>query len=127
MQERARSIVAEGYTATKWFFRHGSGAGREGMAKNLELVRVLRESVGEDVDIMFDAWNSWDVPYAIAMGEQMAEYHPRWLEEPAPPDRIELRRHPPGDQFSRRRRRARVHSLGSQGLNRGRRSGRAAA
>ena len=89
VRERARSIAAEGYTATKWFFRHGSGAGREGMAKNLELVRVLRESVGEDVDIMFDAWNSWDVPYAIAMGERMAEYRPRWLEEPVPPARID--------------------------------------
>ena len=89
VRERAQSIVAEGYPATKWFFRHGPGAGREGMAKNLELVRVLRESVGEDVDIMFDAWNSWDVPYAIAMGERMAEYRPRWLEEPVPPDRID--------------------------------------
>ena len=89
VRERARSIVSEGFTAMKWFFRHGAGAGREGMAKNLELVRVLRESVGDDVDIMFDAWNSWDVPYAKAMGERMAEYGPRWLEEPVPADRID--------------------------------------
>jgi L-rhamnonate dehydratase len=89
VRERAQAIVAEGYTAMKWFFLHGPGSGREGMAENLELVRTVRESVGDDVDIMFDAWLSWDVPYAIAMGERMAEYRPRWLEEPVSPDRID--------------------------------------
>ena len=56
------ALVAEGYTATKWFYRHGPSDGRAGMVKNEELVATLREAVGPDVEIMIDAWMSWDVP-----------------------------------------------------------------
>jgi L-rhamnonate dehydratase len=86
---RAREIVAQGYRATKWFFRHGPTDGREGIAKNVELVRTLREAVGPDVDIMLDAWMSWDVPYTVQMSERLAEYEPRWIEEPVLPDKID--------------------------------------
>jgi L-rhamnonate dehydratase len=87
VRERARSFVASGFRATKWFFRHGPLDGREGVRKNLELARTLRAAVGEDVDIMLDCWMSWDVPYTIAMARQLAELHPRWLEEPMQPDK----------------------------------------
>jgi len=89
VRERARCIVEVGYGATKWFFRHGPMDGPEGMAKNVELARTLRESVGEDVELMLDCWMSWDVPYTIAMAERIAEYRPRWIEEPVLPDKIE--------------------------------------
>lgn len=89
VRARARSFVDEGYAATKWFFRHGPAEGEPGMRKNLELVRTLRETVGEDVELMFDCWMSWDVPYTVAMADRMAEYRPRWIEEPCLPDRIE--------------------------------------
>lgn len=85
---RASEVVAQGYTATKWFFRHDPTEGREGMRKNLELIRTIREAVGPDVDIMFDAWSSWDVPYTIGMAELAAEYRPWWFEEPVMPDLI---------------------------------------
>jgi L-alanine-DL-glutamate epimerase-like enolase superfamily enzyme len=89
VRERAQRLVAQGYTAMKWFFRYGPWNGREGMQKNLELARTLREAVGPDVDIMLDAWNSWDVPYSIQMAEQLAEYDIFWLEEPVLADKIE--------------------------------------
>jgi L-rhamnonate dehydratase len=87
--ERARAIVAQGYRATKWFFRHGAWAGQAGIEANTALVRAVRDAVGPDVDLMLDAWSSWDVPYAVAMAERIAEYRPRWLEEPVLADRIE--------------------------------------
>lgn len=87
--ERAKEFVAQGYTATKWFVRDGPTDGREGMRRNLELVRTLREAAGPDVDIMIDAWMSWNVPYAIRMSEMFAEYDVRWIEEPVLPDMIE--------------------------------------
>jgi L-rhamnonate dehydratase len=94
--QRAQEVVAQGYTATKWFFRHGPAEGPEGVRKNLELIRTVREAVGPDVEIMFDAWNSWDVPYTQRMAERAAEYRPWWFEEPVMPDMIpqyaELRR-----------------------------------
>lgn len=82
VRERARSIVAQGYRATKWFFRHGHLDGPDGARRNLELAQTLREAVGDDVDIMLDCWMSWSVPYTIAMAERLAEFHPRWIEEP---------------------------------------------
>lgn len=89
IRARAKGFVQEGYRATKWFFRHGPSEGREGMAKNLAMVRMVREAVGEDVDVMADAWMSWDVPYTMVMAERLADYHIRWLEEPVMPDKIE--------------------------------------
>jgi len=79
--------VGQGYRATKWFFRHGHLDGAEGVRKNLELARTLREAVGDEVDIMLDCWMSWNVPYTIAMARQLAEYRPRWIEEPMMPDK----------------------------------------
>ena len=89
VRQRAADMVAEGYRATKWFFRHGPTDGPAGIAKNVELVRTLRETVGPDVDLMLDCWSSWDVPYTIAMARRLEEYHPRWLEEPVLADKIE--------------------------------------
>jgi L-alanine-DL-glutamate epimerase-like enolase superfamily enzyme len=83
-----KEYVAQGFRGLKWFFRYGPQHGREGMAKNLELVQTVREAAGPDVNIMFDAWKSWDVPYALAMAERMQEFDVFWLEEPVQPDRI---------------------------------------
>jgi L-alanine-DL-glutamate epimerase-like enolase superfamily enzyme len=85
---RAGEFVAQGYRATKWFVRDGPTDGREGLRRNVELVRALREAVGPDVDIMIDAWMSWDVPYTLRMAEALAEYDPRWIEEPVLPDKV---------------------------------------
>ena len=89
VRERAVRFKEEGYRAQKWFFRHGPMSGHEGMRKNVELVRTVREAVGEDYDIMLDCWQSMNAPYVIELAERIAEYRPRWLEECAMPDRIE--------------------------------------
>jgi L-alanine-DL-glutamate epimerase-like enolase superfamily enzyme len=88
VQERAQEIVQQGYMATKWFFRDGPTDGVAGMARNLRLVRTLRDAVGPDIDIMLDCWMSWDVPYTIQMARRLEEYQPRWIEEPVLPDKI---------------------------------------
>lgn len=106
VQERAEEIVKLGYTATKWFFRDGPTDGVAGIARNLRLVRTLRETVGADVDIMLDAWMSWDVPYTIQMAARLEEYHPRWIEEPVLPDKIE--------QYAQIRRNVRVPIAGGE-------------
>ena len=87
VRERALAKKEEGFVAQKWFFRYGPGDGRAGIEKNMALVRLLRETVGDDVDLMFDAWMGWDVPFSIEMGKRMAPYNPRWLEEAVQPDR----------------------------------------
>jgi L-alanine-DL-glutamate epimerase-like enolase superfamily enzyme len=88
VRQRAQEIVEGGYRATKWFFRHGPTDGPEGAKKNVALVRTLRETVGPDVDIMLDAWMSWDVPYTIDMARRLEAHRPRWIEEPVLPDKV---------------------------------------
>ncbi|MGN6696839.1 MAG: enolase C-terminal domain-like protein [Thermomicrobiales bacterium] len=88
VRERAQEMQAAGYTAQKWFFRYGPADGLAGMEKNVALVRTVREAVGPTTEIMLDCWMGWDVTYATRMLERIAEYQPRWLEEPVPPDRI---------------------------------------
>ena len=83
-----RKSCSDGYRATKWFFRDGPTDGVAGIHRNVRLVKTLREAVGPDVDIMLDCWMSWSVPYTLQMSKRLAEYHPRWLEEPVLPDKI---------------------------------------
>ena len=89
----AREYVALGYSAQKWFFGYGPAHGAEGMAKNVAMVEAVREAVGPYYPLMFDAFWSWDVNYAIQMAQAIEPYDPTWLEEPIPPERVsEFRR-----------------------------------
>ena len=87
--QRAAAFAADGFVATKWFFRDGPADGHDGFRRNLRLAQTLREAVGDDVDIMLDAWSSWDVPYAVRMAKELAEYNIRWLEEPVMADKLD--------------------------------------
>ena len=89
VRRRSKQFKDEGYRHEKWFLAYGPGAGPEGMAKNVELVRTLRESVGSDVELMFDAFMGWDLAYAIAWAKQVEQYRPRWIEEAFAPDKIQ--------------------------------------
>ncbi len=80
------------FGAQKWFFRHGPMSGREGLAKNVELVRTLRETLGDDDEIMLDCWQSFDYRYLLELAARIEEYRPYWLEEAALPDRIDTYR-----------------------------------
>jgi L-rhamnonate dehydratase len=92
VRERALMAKEQGYRAQKWFFRHGPMSGHEGLKKNVELVRTLRDTLGDDYDIMLDCWQSFDFPYLLQLAARIEEYRPYWLEETAMPDRIETYR-----------------------------------
>jgi L-rhamnonate dehydratase len=93
---RAVEVRDEGYSGQKWFFEHGPASGPEGLAASVDLVRRVREAVGPDEPIMFDAYHGWDLPFALAWAQRAAEYRPTWLEEAFLPNRhaafAELRR-----------------------------------
>jgi len=84
--ERVRNFVKQGYYGTKWFVREGPTDGPEGVRKNVELVKAIREAAGPDMGIMIDAWNGWDIPYTLKMAELLQEYGLSWIEEPVLPD-----------------------------------------
>jgi L-alanine-DL-glutamate epimerase-like enolase superfamily enzyme len=86
--ERAQWAVEAGFKAQKWFFRYGPADGLAGMAKNADLVRIVREAVGPNIEIMFDSWMGWDMTYTIRFLQRVEQYYPRWVEESVPADRI---------------------------------------
>ncbi len=87
---RAKAFKQEGFEGQKWFFRHTPAEGIDGMNKNVALVRAVREAVGDDYPIMFDAWQSLTYEYAVELCRRIAPYQPSWLEEPFLPDRIDV-------------------------------------
>lgn len=74
----------------KMRFGYGPGDGRPGMKKKLELVKVVREAIGDDIDLMADAYMGWTAQYAIEMLRMLEPYHLTWVEEPVIPDDIEV-------------------------------------
>jgi L-alanine-DL-glutamate epimerase-like enolase superfamily enzyme len=61
VKERCLAIKNEGFRYQKWFLAYGPGSGAEGLAKNVELVRILRETLGDSTEIMFDSFSGWDL------------------------------------------------------------------
>jgi L-rhamnonate dehydratase len=84
----ARQYKKEGYRAMKLRFGWGPADGASGMQRNAELVRTVRDSVGEDIDVMADAYMGWTLDYAKRMLPLLEPFHLRWLEEPVIPDDI---------------------------------------
>jgi len=84
----AKRYKDDGYKAMKLRFGWGPADGAAGMQRNLELVRTVRECVGDDIDLMADAYMGWTLDYAKRMLPLLQPFHLRWLEEPVIPDDI---------------------------------------
>jgi len=84
----AKRYKEEGYQAMKLRFGWGPADGARGMQQNVDLVRTVRESIGEGIDLMADAYMGWTLDYAKRMLPLLEPFHLRWLEEPVIPDDI---------------------------------------
>jgi L-rhamnonate dehydratase len=82
--KRAAQLKKEGFIHQKWFPGYGPGDGRKGLDMNVALVRELRAAVGDDVEIGFDAYQGWDLSYAIDWCRKVEQYRPYFLEEAFP-------------------------------------------
>jgi L-talarate/galactarate dehydratase len=56
------------------------------VASSVERVRVMRESIGPDVDLMCDINQLWSVNHAVEVGRRLEPYHLFWLEDPVAHD-----------------------------------------
>jgi L-alanine-DL-glutamate epimerase-like enolase superfamily enzyme len=92
----AKRYKDDGYKAMKLRFGWGPNDGAAGMQRNIELVRTVRETIGDETDVMADAYMGWTLDYAKRMLPLLEPFNLRWLEEPVIPDDIhgyaELRR-----------------------------------
>jgi L-alanine-DL-glutamate epimerase-like enolase superfamily enzyme len=86
---RAAQLKKDGFRYQKWFLAYGPGDGPEGMRKNVDLVRILRETVGEETELMFDVYSGWDMTYALSWAKQVEKYRPRWIEEATQAEKID--------------------------------------
>jgi L-talarate/galactarate dehydratase len=50
-------------------------------AREVERIRRIRESVGDEIDVMCDINQKWTVQTAISVGQQVEQYHLYWLED----------------------------------------------
>jgi L-alanine-DL-glutamate epimerase-like enolase superfamily enzyme len=89
LAREATRYKEEGYKAMKLRFGWGPTDGAEGMQKNVALIRTVRQTVGDGIDIMADAYMGWTLDYAKRMLPLLEEFHLRWLEEPVIPDDIQ--------------------------------------
>jgi len=89
LAEEAKRYKDDGFKAMKLRFGWGPVDGAQGMQRNLDLVRTVRETVGNDVDVMADAYMGWTLDYAKRMLPLLEPFNLRWLEEPVIPDDIQ--------------------------------------
>lgn len=77
LAEAGAELVRNGFRAMK--FRMGSN---KTAAAEIKRMRALREAVGDDIDLMVDINQDWDVNRAIQMGREMENQRLYWLEDP---------------------------------------------
>jgi len=88
--EAAARVVEMGYTALK-FDPFGAAyrfMSREDERLSRNIVRAVRDAVGDDVDILIEGHDRFSVSTAIRIGQWLAPFEPLWFETPVMSDDI---------------------------------------
>ena len=83
--ERALQIVARGFTALKFDPFPGpwrTHISRQAEEQAVETVRVVREAVGPDVDLLIEVHRRLAPMHAVRVARAIEPYRPFWYEEP---------------------------------------------
>lgn len=86
LRVEAQRYKDQGYKGMKLRFGWGPTDGAAGMRRNIELLTTVREVIGDEIDLMADAYMGWTLDYAKRMLPLLEPFHLRWLEEPVIPD-----------------------------------------
>jgi len=82
--EAALKVKEMGYSALKFdpfgSAHHFMESSEERLS--LQIVRAVREAVGEQVDLLIEGHDRFSVSTAIRIGQQLEEFHPLWFETP---------------------------------------------
>jgi L-fuconate dehydratase len=81
LPERAREALAAGFTHVK--LKVGGD-----LATDLRRAKIVRESIGPELQLSLDANQAWGIEQAIEAIRVLAEVDPWWIEEPTSPDDI---------------------------------------
>lgn len=88
MARAAEEAVRAGYKALKWDPFHGADGWlpAEKLPQVVAEVQAVRQAVGPQVDLLLEAHGLFTPSGALRMAEELAPFHPFWLEEPTPPE-----------------------------------------
>lgn len=84
--DHMKRILDQGWTSVK--MKVGSPNPRE----DYDRVRRVRKAIGDDVDLMLDVNQTWDLNTAMVWGKRLEEFHIGWLEEPLHPEDVRSHR-----------------------------------
>lgn len=84
----AADFKSQGFTGFKLRCGYPLTEGKAGMKKNIEMVKVVRDTVGDDADIMLEAYMGFNFTYAKQFLQALEPYNLRWAEELLLPDEI---------------------------------------
>lgn len=91
---RAAEEVARGFTALKfdpvgpYTVMGGHQPSRDRLELSVEFMRRIRETVGNDADLLFGTHGQLTPSGAIRLARLIEEFDPLWFEEPTPPDDV---------------------------------------
>jgi L-alanine-DL-glutamate epimerase-like enolase superfamily enzyme len=89
VEKVSREYYDAGFKYQKWFMRFGPQHGVKGFEENVKVVKTIRDTLGDEVEIMVDAWMSWNIDYAFKIMRVLDKYDVLWVEEPLMPDNLE--------------------------------------
>lgn len=81
LQTLCEQAVAQG-------FRHVKLKVGENVDDDIRRCRIARQIIGDDLQLMIDANQAWDVEQAIKWVNQLKEFRPWFIEEPTSPDDV---------------------------------------
>jgi L-fuconate dehydratase len=81
MRRLCKEAKAEGFKHMK--IKVGSD-----LKDDMRRASIIREEIGDDLKLMMDANQKWDVNEAIANMSELKKFSPWWIEEPTSPDDI---------------------------------------
>lgn len=76
LREEMEMLNEQGHRAFK------AKIGGASLDEDMERLRVIREVIGDEAELMLDVNSAWDLPTAIEGARLLQEIRPRWLEEP---------------------------------------------
>lgn len=93
--KQARDLVKQGYTALKFdpflhAIRYDQSMPRDVLHRGLEVIKSVRNAVGNNVDICVESHGIWNAPSALKLIRKLADYDPLFFEEPVPPENVDV-------------------------------------
>ncbi|MES2265641.1 MAG: enolase C-terminal domain-like protein [Bacteroidota bacterium] len=82
VRENCKKALAEGFTAMKL------KVGSADPERDIRRAHIVRDVAGDDIKVMLDANQQWNLPQAISICTKLKDMNPYWVEEPTHPDDV---------------------------------------